>query len=140
MITAVDTNIIVALWDRDDALNSVAQDALDAAFARGALVASGAVLAELLAFPGRKEEFVNEFFRETGIAVDWTTNESIWRIAGRAFQVYAKRRRKEKVHGARRILADFIIGAHALEKGYTMLTLDKGIYRTAFPKLRVVSV
>jgi hypothetical protein len=42
MITAVDTNV-VALWERDDALNSTAQSALDAAFARGKLVISGAV-------------------------------------------------------------------------------------------------
>lgn len=38
MITALDTNVLVALWDRDDGLNSTAQAALDAAFARGKLV------------------------------------------------------------------------------------------------------
>ncbi len=140
MITAIDTNILVALWDKDDALNSVAHNALDSAFERGKLVISGVVFAELLAFPGRTEAFVDEFLRDTGIVVDWSTDESIWRAAGRAFQAYAKRRRKQKVEGPRRILADFVIGAHAFELGYTLLTLDNGIYRTAFPNLRVVKI
>ena len=58
MITAVDTNVLVALWDRDDALNSTAQAALDAAFARGKLVISAAVFAELLALPRRKKRLL----------------------------------------------------------------------------------
>ena len=138
MITAIDTNVLVALWDRNETLNSAAQAALDDAFARGKLVISGAVFAELLAFPRRSETFLDQFLKDTGIAVDWTTDESIWRVAGRAFQKYAKRRRKKSVHGPRRILADFLIGAHALEKDYRLLTLDDGIYRAAFPTLQIV--
>ena len=140
MISAIDTNVLVALWDRDDTLNSTVQAALDAAFARGTLVISGAVFAELLAFPGRTESFLNQFLKDTGIAVDWSTDESLWRAAGKSFQKYANRRRKRRAGQPRRILADFLIGAHALEKGYSLLTLDDGIYRAAFPKLHIVKV
>jgi predicted nucleic acid-binding protein len=140
MITAIDTNVLVALWDRDDALNSVAQSALDSALARGKLVISGVVFAELLAFPKRTEAFVDEFLGETGIVVEWTANESMWRSAGRAFQAYAKRRRRQTSFGPRRLLADFMIGSHAFEKGYALLTLDDGIYRAAFPKLAIVKI
>jgi predicted nucleic acid-binding protein len=140
MISAIDTNVLVALWDRDDTLNSAAQAALDAAFARGTLVISGAVFAELLAFPGRTESFLNQFLKDTGIAVDWSTDESLWRAAGKSFQKYADRRRKRRAGQPRRILADFLIGAHAFEKGYSLLTLDDGIYRAAFPKLHIVKV
>lgn len=140
MISAIDTNVLIALWDQDDTLNSAAQTALDAAFARGKLVISGAVFAELMAFPGRPETFLNQFLRDTGIAVDWSVDESIWRAAGNSFQKYAKRRRKQRAGQPRRILADFLIGAHALEKGYSLLTLDDGIYRAAFPKLHIVKV
>ena len=38
MTTVVVTNIIVALWDREDSLNMAAQRALDAARSRGSLV------------------------------------------------------------------------------------------------------
>jgi predicted nucleic-acid-binding protein len=102
MITAVDTNVLVALWDRDDALNSTAQATLDAAFARGKLVISGAVFAELLALPRRTEEFIEEFLRETGIGVDWITDDAMWRVAGRAFQAHANRRRKQRSGEPRR--------------------------------------
>ena len=140
MITAIDTNVLVALWDRDDTLNSAAQAALDDAFARGKLIISGAVFAELLAFPRRTEAFLDQFLKDTGISVDWTTDESIWRVAGKAFQKYAKGHLKQKADIPRRILADFLIGAQALEKGYSLLTLDDGIYRAAFPKLQIVKV
>jgi len=113
---------------------------LDAAFARGKLVISGAVFAELLALPHRREAFIEEFLGETGIGVDWIIDEAMWRLAGRAFQAYANRRRKQKSAEPRRLLADFLIGAHAFENGFPLLTLDDGIYRAAFPKLRIVKV
>jgi predicted nucleic acid-binding protein len=50
--------------------------------------------------------------------------EQVWRLAGRAFQAYAKRRRKQRDQGARRSLADFVIGAHAAANGCRLLTLD----------------
>jgi predicted nucleic acid-binding protein len=140
MTTAIDTNVIVALWDRDPVLNSTAQSALDEALARGALLIAGVVFAELMAAPGRSESFLNSFCRETGINIDWSVEESVWRAAGRAFQTYAARRRKQRDPGPRRILADFLIGAHALSGGYHLLTLDDHLYRTAFPNLTVVKV
>jgi len=140
MISTIDTNVLVALWDLDDTLNSAAQAALDVAFARGKLVISGAVFAELLAFPRRNENFLDKFLEDTGIVVDWSVDESVWRVAGKSFQKYANRRRKQRAGQPRRILADFLIGAHALEKGYSLLTLDDGIYRAAFPKLHIVRV
>jgi len=140
MITAVDTNVLVALWDRDDALNSTAQAALDAAFARGKLVISGAVFAELLALPRRTEAFIEKFLRETDISVEWITDEAMWRVAGRAFQAYSNRRRKQRSSEPRRLLADFLIGAHAVENGFALLTLDDGLYRAVFPKLRIVKL
>jgi predicted nucleic acid-binding protein len=42
--------------------------------------------------------------------------------------------------GPRRILADFLIGAHAQKRGYRLLTLDEGFYPTAFPRLVLARV
>jgi predicted nucleic acid-binding protein len=139
MITALDTNILVALWDRDDEWNSVAEAALKSSQARGKLVISGVVFAELLAFPRRKEKFIDQFLDDTDIGVEWAIHESMWRLAGVAYQRYATRRRRSQVSGPRRLLADFLIGAHALEKGYRLLTFDDRVYRAAFPKLTVVN-
>jgi predicted nucleic acid-binding protein len=140
MTTAVDTNVIVALWDKDSNLSSAAQSALDAGLERGMLVVAAPVFAELVACPGRSETFLDSFFRDTGIIVDWELDEATWRAAGRAFQTYAARRRKQADSGPRRILADFVIGAHALQKGYRLLTLDDHLYRTAFPGLPLLGI
>src|ERR1051326_3768031 len=90
MTTAVDTNVVIALWDKDPTLSLAAQNALDRAFHRGTLVAAAPVFAELIAAPGRTEGFVGSFFEETGISVDWQLTEPTWRLAGRAFQAYAE--------------------------------------------------
>jgi len=140
MTTAIDTNVVSALWDKDPVLNLAARTALEKAFRRGGLVVAAPVFSELMAAPGRSESFVSSFFEDTGIAVDWELSESVWRSAGRAFQAYAERRRKQRDTGTRRILADFLIGAHALAGGYRLLTLDKGLYGVAFPGLTIETV
>jgi predicted nucleic acid-binding protein len=92
-----------------------------------------------MAFAGRTESFLDTFFLETGIAVDWRLEERVWRAAGQAFQSYVSRRRRQREPGPRRILADFLIGAYAARYFYPLLTLDEGVYRAAFPALRIVS-
>jgi predicted nucleic acid-binding protein len=137
MTTAIDTNVVIALWDKDPMLSLAAQNALEAAFNRGTLIAAAPVFAELIAAPGRSEVFVGSFFEQTGIGVDWELPEQIWRLAGRAFQAYAERQRKQRDAGARRILADFVIGAHASVNGCRLLTLDDRLYRSSFPTLAI---
>ena len=140
MITAIDTNVLIALWDRDHALNSIAQSSLEVAFRRGSLVVPAPVYTELMANPGRSEAFLDSFFRDTGITVDWKLEEAVWRAAGSAFQHCVGRRRKQRGSGPRRILADFLIGAYANQRHYRLLTLDDLFYRTSFPDLAIVKV
>lgn len=140
MTTAIDTNILVALWNEDDTLNTLARSALDAALGRGGLVIAAPVFAELLAAPSRNEAFLDSFCKETGISVDWNLDEAVWRAAGKVFQLFVARRRKQRDFGQRRILADFLIGAHALQNGFRLLTLDNHIYSAAFPRLAVVTI
>jgi predicted nucleic acid-binding protein len=137
MVTAIDTNVMVALWAEDPSLSLAAETALEAAFRRGNLVVAAPVFAELIAAPGRTEAFVGSLLEENGIVIDWDLNEPIWRAAGRAFQSYAERRRKQRDHGTRRLLADFLIGAHADVRGYRLLSLDERLYRAAFPTLKI---
>lgn len=70
MTTAVDTNVVVALWDLDPALNSAAQSALDSALERGGIVIAAPVFAESMACPGRDQPFLDTFCRDAGIAID----------------------------------------------------------------------
>jgi predicted nucleic acid-binding protein len=139
MTTSIDTSVIVALWEAGDALHRAARQALDAALGQGTLAISGVVYAELLAAPGRSEAFLDEFCEDTNIEVEWELGERIWRAAGAAFQTHSARRRKQRGTQPRRILADFLIGAHALVSGYKLLTLDAGIYQVSFPKLVIAT-
>jgi len=138
MMTAVDTNVIVALWDSDSSLNRLGKAALDTAAMQGSIVISAPVYAELLAAPGRDERFLAGFLADTAITVDWLLGEPVWRLAGRAFQARATRRRSRREPGPRRILADFLIGAHARHINARLLTLDDRFYRSCFPGLTVV--
>jgi len=140
MTTAIDTNVLVALWDADDTLNSAAQSALDSALRRGSLVIPAPVYAELMASPDRSETFLDSFLHDTAISVDWNLGEAIWRAAGSAFQHYAARRRKQRDSGPRRILADFLIGTYARERRCRLLTLDDHFYRISFPDLAIARV
>jgi predicted nucleic acid-binding protein len=135
MTTALDTNVVIALWDRSPVLSGAAKRALDTALARGPLVAAAPVFAELMAAPGRDVAFLDEFVRSTNVRVDWDLNERVWRAAGRAFQAYSSRRQRARKVRPRRILADFVIGAHAAVNGFRLLTFDSGIYEAAFPGL-----
>jgi len=140
MTTAIDTNVFVALWDADLATTAAARTALEAAYRHGNLIVAAPVFAELIAAPGRTEKFVNTFFEDTGIAIDWELGERVWRAAGNAFRSYAERRRKHRDLGARRILADFLIGAHAAEHDYQLMTGDVQLYRAAFPTLKIETI
>lgn len=136
MTIALDTNVLSALWNDNDALNRVAAKALEDK-KQEQMAICGVVYAELIGAPGRTEAFVDRFCEEAGIAVEWELKERVWRRAGVAFQEYAARRKKQIGAAPRRLLADFLIGAHALENGYKLLTLDEGLYKVAFPRLKL---
>ncbi len=140
MTTSIDTNVLVAVWNADDTLNARAASALNTARNGGSLVIAAPVYAELLAAPSQEQEFLDTFFANTGIAIDWLLDESVWRSAGLAYQSYAGRRRKHSDAVPRRILADFLIGAHALENRYRLLTFDDRLYRAAFPRLTITAI
>jgi predicted nucleic acid-binding protein len=139
MTTSIDSNIIVALWWTTDPLNQVAANMLAEAKSKGNLVVSAPVYAELMGDPSRNETQLNEFFRDTGILINWTLDEKIWREAGRAYKVYVQRRQSAGGTFPRRILTDFLIGGHAVAFGHTLLTFDTELYAIAFPSLAVVS-
>lgn len=114
------------------------QEALEEARSRGEIVVCPAVYAELVA--GRTPEQVDAFFSDKGIEVDWRLGRKVWREAGVRYATYARNRaRQPDGSGPRRILADFLIGAHALEKSDALLTADTGTFSTYFPDLSVIS-
>ncbi|MFC4427221.1 type II toxin-antitoxin system VapC family toxin [Deinococcus navajonensis] len=138
MTTAVDTNVLSALLRAEPGAAELA-DQLWNAQRRGPLLIHATVFAELIAAPGERAEGLDAFLGTTGIVVDWATPRSVWELAGLGFGEYAGRRRASGGGLPRRLLADFIIGAHALELGATLYTLDPDPYRLSFPALKLLT-
>ncbi len=134
---ALDTNILSAYLNPQDVHFGIAQSNLARVANAHRLLICGAVYSELLAAPFSSESRLDEFLEDYAIALDWQTEENIWREAGRAFRIYSQLRQKYVQPAPRRILADFLIGAHALERNLTLLTLDSRVYATSFPKLQL---
>lgn len=63
---------------------------------------------------------------------------SIWDLAGRAFAAYCRERRRSGGGIAKRLLSDFVIGAHAQLHADRLATLDQERYRAYFPELVLI--
>lgn len=103
----------------------------------GPLVVSAPVWAELHAAPGVNAEFVARFLADTGIELELDLGDAVWRRAAEAYAAYASRRRSSAGGEPKRLLVDFLVGAHASDRTDRLLTLDTQRYRQAFPELRI---
>lgn len=137
MRTAIDTNVLSALWSKEPFAQDIARR-LGAAKTEGAALVSAPVYAELLAYPGITEPFVNSFLQDTGIDIDFDLPPPVWLQAGRRFARYAQRRRAAVAGFPKRLLADFIIGSHALNQADRLMTLDPRRYKRDFPELTLI--
>ena len=139
MRTALDTNVISALWSREPLAGRMSM-LLGQAQGAGALVIAGPVYAELLAHPLAEEGFVHQFLADTHVRVDFDLDESVWKRAGQGFSAYAKRRRGSGGGEPRRLLVDFLVGAHAELRAERLLSLDAPRYTQDFPNLKLMEI
>ena len=135
MISALDSNVVSAIWSREPGWTHVVE-ALNHAAAQGGLVLCGVVYAELRAYPRVTEDILTVFMDKTGVRADFALNERIWRETGLRFAAYAERRRRQVTpQEPKRLVADFVIGAHALIRADRLITLDRKRYVRDFPEL-----
>jgi len=139
MKTALDTNILSNIWSAQP-MEAAIRSALRQLKQSGSLVISPAVYAEGLAHPNYSEEGIRKFLDVTGITVDFALMDAVWIEAGRRYREYAVSRRQSQAEPPRRILADFLVGAHALLQADQLVTLDVKFYRTNFPELRLFPI
>jgi predicted nucleic acid-binding protein len=132
--TALDTNILSGLLAPTPQTATIAAH-LELCIGEGYLLISPAVYAESLAHPKMNVGLLKPFLAQTGILVDYTLDESIWTEAGLRFAEYAARRRKSSGEFPRRLIADFLIGAHTLARADRLMTYDVGFYKQNFPEL-----
>lgn len=137
MRTAIDTNIISALWTKEANVSAVIRQ-LQLARESGGLVICPIVYIELCAYPRVRVEDVKRFLKETRIDFDDEVPRKVWELAAEAYAQYASRRRESRDGSPKRMPADFIIAAHASLRADRLLTLDQRRYQTDFPELALV--
>jgi len=131
VITAVDTSVLLDVFGADPAFGSRSRGLIRSCLREGGLVACEVVWAEVASFfpsPDAAGEAM------THLAVEYSPIELKTALAAsRAWKVYRSR------GGHRdRVVADFLIGAHAYSQAERLLTRDRGFYRTYFTRLRVL--
>lgn len=139
-MTALDTNVLITLWDSGSGMTTAISQACQHHRKSGPIVICGPVFSELLGFPQRVSVDIHRRLETHEIEIDWDLTEPDWLAAGQAYQGYVVRRRSSGGGLSRRMLTDFLVGAHASVRGHSLLTLDRSIFRAAFPNLRLESL
>ncbi len=131
MITAVDTNILLDVFGADPTHGVRSRAALRRALSEGGLIACEVVFAEVAAsFPSA----VSAAEAMDGLDVAFSPLDRAAALtAGEAWKAYRGRGGRKE-----RVIADFLIGAHALASADRLLTRDRGYYRTGFRRLRLI--
>ncbi|ELY97126.1 type II toxin-antitoxin system VapC family toxin [Natrialba asiatica] len=155
MITAVDTNVLLALLYEDEHANK-SEVELRRVYREGRVVITPLVYAELTAdghFDTTSE--LDQFLEDFSIQLVEPSREALFR-AGEQFQQYTVRRPdglqcpscgtkqtvrceecSEDLAPRQHIASDFVIGGHATVDGDALVSFDNAFYETYFPALTV---
>lgn len=134
MRTAVDSSVLLDVFGADPEFGERSRASLREAYDSGALVACEVVWAEVRAhFPD--DDSFSKAVSPLGVTFDPLSAEAA-RAAGEIWREYCHRVRKRRS----RVVADFLIGTHALHQADALLCRDRGYYGPDFAALRLIDV
>ncbi len=130
MKTAVDTRVILDVLTDDRRWGLPSELALKKALSKGPLVIGECVLAEIA--PALAKDELRAFLADWNILFVPSSLDSSM-LAGEMYRSHLQRNR-----AAKRVLPDFLIGAHAVCHAGRLLARDRGYYRDYFADLTVI--
>jgi predicted nucleic acid-binding protein len=131
VISALDTHVLLDILIPNDQFFERSLAIIQDAAAKGSLVICDLVYAELCG-QFRTQLECDRFLEENRIGVERISRQAMWTAAA-AWSVYRRAGGKRD-----RMLADFLIGAHAHSQTSCLITRDRGAYGRYFKSLTLV--
>jgi hypothetical protein len=130
-VIAIDSSVLLDLLGGDERFADAAELSISDALAVGDVVVCDAVVAEVQTMLETRETAMDSL---SGLGIRYlATSEQAAVRAG-----HMQRRYRDRGGRRERVVADFLIGAHALLQTDGLITRDAGFYRDYFKGLKVI--
>jgi len=130
-VIAVDSSVLLDVLTEDAHYAEASESQLSAALAAGEVVVCDAVIAEVQAMLDTRETAM-ETLVSFGVRYLPTTEQAAVRAG------HMQRRFRDRGGRRERVVADFLIGAHALMQCDALITRDAGFFLDYFKGLKII--